>query len=143
MGRDRVLVVDDAANLRDLLTLLLELEDDFEVVGSAADGAQAIERAALLQPDIVLLDLAMPVMDGLQALPQLRELLPDATIVIFSGYEHQSLAQEALTAGADGYIEKGAAVTHLVEQIRHLRHARPADRGETDLSDPGLLGGCA
>lgn len=137
MARDRVLVVDDAANLRDLLTLLLELEDDFEVVGGAADGAQAIERAALLHPDIVLLDLAMPVMDGLQALPQLRALLPDATIVIFSGYEHQSLASEALTAGADGYIEKGVAVTHLVEQIRALRRSgRPNEAG------PGQLGGC-
>lgn len=143
MGRDRVLVVDDAANLRDLLTLLLELEDDFEVVGGAADGAQAIERAALLQPDIVLLDLAMPVMDGLQALPQLRELLPDATIVIFSGYEHHSLAQEALNAGADGYIEKGAAVTHLVEQIRQLRRAGRPDRRRADEAGPGLLGGCA
>jgi DNA-binding NarL/FixJ family response regulator len=125
--RDRVLVVDDAANLRDLLTLLLELEDDFEVVGAAADGAQAIQRAALLHPDIVLLDLAMPVMDGLQALPQLRAQLPDATIVIFSGYEHESLAREALDAGADGYIEKGASVTHLVEQIRELRRGRRPD----------------
>jgi DNA-binding NarL/FixJ family response regulator len=140
--RDRVLVVDDAANLRDLLTLLLELEDDFEVVGGAADGAQAIERAALLQPDIVLLDLAMPVMDGLQALPQLRELLPAATIVIFSGYEHESLATEALTAGADGYIEKGAAVTHLVEQIRALRRAGRTRGADPGRSDHGRLDGC-
>ena len=120
--RDRVLVVDDAANLRELLTLLLEVEDDFEVVGTAADGRQAIDAAALLKPDVVLLDLAMPVMDGLQALPELRAHLPKARIVIFSGFEHEALAEEALLAGADAYIEKGTSVTALVSQLRELRH---------------------
>jgi DNA-binding NarL/FixJ family response regulator len=123
--RDRVLVVDDAANLRELLTLLLEIEDDFEVVGTAADGRQAIEVAESLQPDVVLLDLAMPVMDGLQALPALRAALPLARIVIFSGFEHQALAEEALHAGADAYIEKGTSVTQLVTRLRDLRR-RPA-----------------
>jgi DNA-binding NarL/FixJ family response regulator len=122
--RDRVLVVDDAANLRELLTLLLEIEDDFEVVGTASDGQQAIDAAVSLRPDVVLLDLAMPVMDGLQALPALRQHLPDARIVIFSGFEHQALAEEALLAGADAYIEKGTSVTQLVNQLRELR--RPA-----------------
>jgi DNA-binding NarL/FixJ family response regulator len=122
--RDRVLVVDDAANLRELLILLLEVEDDFEVVGSAADGRQAIDAAKLLKPDVVLLDLAMPVMDGLQALPELRAHLPNARIVIFSGFEHEALADEALLAGADAYIEKGTSVTQLVTQLRELR--RPA-----------------
>jgi len=121
--RSRVLVVDDAANLRELLTLLLELEDDFEVVGSAADGAEAIEASTRLQPDVVLLDLAMPVMDGLQALPAIRAALPDARIVIFSGYEHQALADEALQLGADAYIEKGSTVTQLVEHLRCLRNS--------------------
>lgn len=122
--RDRVLVVDDAANLRELLTLLLEIEDDFEVVGTASDGQQAIEAAQSLRPDVILLDLAMPVMDGLQALPALRECVPGARIVIFSGFEHQALADEALEAGADAYIEKGTSVTQLVHQLRELR--RPA-----------------
>lgn len=120
--RDRVLVVDDAANLRELLTVLLEVEDDFEVVGTAADGKEAINAAGRLQPDVVLLDLAMPVMDGLQALPAIRERLPNARIVIFSGYEHQALADEALKDGADLYIEKGTTVTQLVDQLRGLRH---------------------
>jgi len=119
--RDRVLVVDDAANLRELLTLLLEVEDDFEVVGTAADGRQAIDAAQTLKPDVVLLDLAMPVMDGLQALPELRAHLPKARIVIFSGFEHEALAEEALLAGADAYIEKGTSVTQLVTQLRQLR----------------------
>jgi len=123
--RDRVLVVDDAANLRELLTLLLEIEDDFEVVGTASDGKQAIEVAASLRPDVILLDLAMPVMDGLQALPLLRECVPQARIVIFSGFEHQALAEVALQAGADAYIEKGTSVTQLVTELRELRR-RPA-----------------
>jgi len=125
--RERVLVVDDAANLRELLTVLLDVEDDFEVVGTAADGVQALEKAESLTPDIVLLDLAMPVMDGLQALPLLRAHVPEARIVIFSGFEHQALAEEALQAGADAYIEKGTSVTQLVSQLRALRRDRPRD----------------
>jgi DNA-binding NarL/FixJ family response regulator len=121
--RSRVLVVDDAANLRELLQVLLDMEDDFQVVGTAADGRQAIAQAEALQPDFVLLDLSMPVMDGLQALPAIRDVLPDAHIVIFSGFEHEALAKEALTAGADDYIEKGASVLHLVDRLRSLRPA--------------------
>jgi DNA-binding NarL/FixJ family response regulator len=119
--RDRVLVVDDAANLRELLTLLLETEDDFEVIGTASDGEQALLVAEALQPDIVLLDLAMPVMDGMQALPEIRRQLPGAIIVIFSGFEQTALVSEALAAGADAYLEKGASVTQLVDLLRDLR----------------------
>ena len=120
-SKQRVLVVDDAANLRELLTLLLETEDDFEVVGTAADGAQALEAATLLVPDIVLLDLAMPKMDGLQALPELRKRLPEARIVIFSGFDQGGLVDEALRIGADAFLEKGASVTSLVALLRELQ----------------------
>jgi DNA-binding NarL/FixJ family response regulator len=119
--RDRVLVVDDAANLRELLTLLLETEDDFEVIGTASDGEQALSSAETLRPDVVLLDLAMPVMDGMQALPSLRKLLPEAIIVIFSGFEQAGLVEEALSSGADAYLEKGASVMALVQTLRDLR----------------------
>jgi DNA-binding NarL/FixJ family response regulator len=122
--RDRVLVVDDAANLRELLTLLLDTEDDFEVIGTASDGQQAIAVAETLLPDIVLLDLAMPVMDGMQALPRLRRLLPAAVIVIFSGFEQAALVDDAMKAGADAYLEKGASVTQLVDLLRDLRARR-------------------
>ena len=116
-----MLVVDDAASLRELLTVLLEAEDDFVVVGTAANGLQAIAEARTLQPDLVLLDLAMPVMDGLEALPELRAALPHARIVIFSGFEHEALARQALDAGADDFIEKGMSVTHLVARLRELQ----------------------
>lgn len=120
-SRDRVLVVDDAANLRELLTLLLESEDDFEVVGTATNGAQAIELAGLLRPEVVLLDLAMPVMDGLSALPEIRSALPNARIVIFTGFDQGGLVDQAMATGADAYLEKGASVTTLVDLLRELR----------------------
>src|SRR6478672_6097551 len=119
--RERVLVVDDAANLRELLTVLLEVEDDFEVVAAVGDGAQALTKADELEPDIVLLDIAMPVMDGFAALPELRRRLPDASIVIFSAFEQREKAERALKEGADIYIEKGTSVVNLVTQIRDLR----------------------
>lgn len=125
-ARDRVLVVDDAANLRELLSLLLDTEDDFEVVALASNGRQAIEAAERVHPDIVLLDLAMPVMDGMQALPTLRRLLPSAIIMIFSGFEQSSLVTEAMAGGADAYLEKGASVTKLVDRLRDLRERRAA-----------------
>jgi DNA-binding NarL/FixJ family response regulator len=119
--RERVLVVDDAANLRELLTVLLEVEDDFEVVAAVGDGAQALAKADELEPDIVLLDIAMPVMDGFAALPQLRRRLPEASIVIFSAYEQREQAEKALKYGADIYLEKGTSVVNLVTRIRELR----------------------
>jgi DNA-binding NarL/FixJ family response regulator len=122
--RERVLVVDDAANLRELLTVLLEVEDDFEVVAAVGDGAQALVKADELEPDIVLLDIAMPVMDGFAALPELRRRLPNASIVIFSAYEQREQAEKALKYGADIYIEKGTSVINLVAQIRELRAGR-------------------
>jgi len=122
--RERVLVVDDAANLRDLLTVLLEVEDDFEVVAAVGDGAQALAKADELEPDIVLLDIAMPVMDGFAALPELRRRLPDASIVIFSAYEQREQAEKSLKYGADIYIEKGTSVVNLVAQLREHRASR-------------------
>lgn len=119
--RHRVLVVDDASNMRDLLTVLLEVEDDFDVVGAVRDGAEAIDRAAELQPDFILLDIAMPGMDGIAALPELRRLLPEARIVVFSAFEEQELAERAIGHGADVYIEKGTSVTDLVDRLRALR----------------------
>jgi DNA-binding NarL/FixJ family response regulator len=122
--RDRVLVVDDAANLRELLTLLLDTEDDFEVIGTASNGEQALAVAEALLPDIILLDLAMPVMDGMKALPALRELLPASSIVIFSGFEQieqNAFVEQAIAAGADAYLEKAASVTALVDVLRELR----------------------
>ncbi len=121
--RVRVLIVDDVPSLRDLLRTVLEIEDDFVVVGEAGDGAEALRSAATVRPDLVLLDLAMPVMDGLEALPRLRALLPSAKIVVFSGFESDTATDQVIGGGADAYVEKGMPVPDLVAQIRVVAHS--------------------
>ena len=102
----RVLVVDDTPALRVLMRAVLE-GTGFEVVGEAGDGLAAITAAMELKPDLVLLDLAMPVMDGLEALPRLRDGLPDAKVVIVSGFERRAMEAQVVEAGADAYVQKG------------------------------------
>lgn len=115
----RVLVVDDTPALRRLTALVLD-GTGFEVVGEAADGLRAIEEARRLKPDLVLLDLAMPVMDGLEALPHVRVEVPDARIVIVSGFERRAMESQVVEAGADGYIQKGLAPDAMVATLRAL-----------------------
>lgn len=102
----RVLVVDDTPALRVLMRAVLE-GTGFEVVGEAGDGLAAITLGIELQPDLVLLDLAMPVMDGLEALPRLREGAPGAKVVIVSGFERRAMESQVVEAGADAYVQKG------------------------------------
>jgi CheY-like chemotaxis protein len=101
----RVLIVDDTADIRFLVRIGLRNQPGLEVCGEAVDGIDALEQAALLQPDAILLDLSMPRMTGLEALPELRRLLPSARIVIFSA-SPQAKA-DALAAGAAAFVEKG------------------------------------
>lgn len=115
----RVVLVDDTRDLRDLLKIVLT-RAGFEVVGEAGDGAEAIEAVRRHTPDLVLLDLSMPVMDGLTALPFVRELVPEACIVVFSGFGADSLADRAIAAGADAYLEKGLSAKRMVERISAL-----------------------
>lgn len=126
----RLLLVDDVEDLRFLTKLALRREQDLVVVGEAGDGRQAIELAQSLQPDLVLLDLSMPVMDGLEALPHLRRVAPDAIIFILSGFEASRLEATARGLGAHGYIEKGQHPRELVATIRRaLDMLRPRDAG--------------
>lgn len=116
----RVVVADDADGVRELTCLLLEMDGDFQVVGRARDGAEAIEVARGAHPDLVLLDVSMPVMDGIAALPQLRSEHPGARLVLFTGFRESSLEREAQAAGADALIEKGVGVQTLVQRLREL-----------------------
>jgi CheY-like chemotaxis protein len=120
----RVVVVDDADGVRELLCLLLGAEPDFVVVGSAANGAEAIDEVVRTAPDLVLLDLAMPVLDGLGALPRIRRVAPHATVVIFTGFSEDALLDRVLALGADALLEKGLATGPLVDQLRRLCAAR-------------------
>lgn len=115
----RALVVDDSEELRALIAMVLRREDDFDVVGEAADGLAAVNRAKELRPDVVLLDIAMPVLDGLQALPMIRKESPESLVVVLSGFGSDSLAaQKALELGAHGFLNKGDSRGRLVERLR-------------------------
>src|SRR5262245_56342552 len=116
----RVLVVDDVPDIRKLIRLTLERCGPFDVVGEAGDGAQAISEAARLQPDIVLLDLSMPVMDGLEALPEILRSSPDSKVLVLSGFTAGEMSAEALKRGAAGYMEKGGIVGKLGPRLREL-----------------------
>lgn len=116
----RAVVVDDTPDLRALLCLALESGGEFQVVGEAGNGLEGIARVRQTLPDVVLLDLAMPVMDGLEALPQIREHCPNATIIVLSGFGASAMASRAIDAGADGYLEKGASVATILDYVRGL-----------------------
>jgi PAS domain S-box-containing protein len=119
-GSRRVLLVDDSSDIRLLLRRMLTRVSNFDVVGEASDGREAIALATNLQPDVVVLDLAMPIMDGLEALPQLRQRLPHAKIVVLSGFDEARTEQAALDAGADAYIEKGGELASFVATLELL-----------------------
>ena len=116
----RTLLVDDVEDFRVLLRILMEQDGRFDVVGEAGDGSEALELATELAPDVVVLDLAMPVMDGLTALPALREAVPDVRVVVLSGFPTDEMGPAAEQAGAVGYLEKGRNPTGLATDIHEL-----------------------
>jgi CheY-like chemotaxis protein len=116
----RVLVVDDAADLRLLISLVLEEEPGWVIVGEAGDGAEAVTEAGRLAPDLVLLDAAMPVMDGLEALPLLRAALPDALLVMLTAFPRGTLESAATEVGADAVLDKMHLVEELVPSLREM-----------------------
>ena len=95
-----LLIVDDDASMRDLLRLTFELHPEFEVVGEAANGHDAVSAAATYQPDAVILDVMMPGIDGLEALPRILDASPNSKIIVFSAYATVPIVQQALEAGS-------------------------------------------
>ena len=118
-----VLLVDDTADLRALVRMALERRGDFRVVAEAGDGREGVDTAKTHQPDVVLLDIAMPVMSGLEALPLIREVCPTATVIMLSGFGADKMAAQALDAGADGYIQKGQPIRALLAQVSSMIEA--------------------
>lgn len=114
----RILVADDHAIVRQGLTLLIDSQPDMEVVAQAADGKAALERADSVKPDIVVMDISMPGMNGLVATRTLKQLQPDAIIVILTRHGDDAYLQELLGAGADGYVLKQSAASELLQAIR-------------------------
>jgi DNA-binding NarL/FixJ family response regulator len=123
-SRLRVVLADDTAEYRLLLRIILEQDGRFEIVADAANGAEAVEACEEEQPDAIVLDLAMPVMDGLQAIPHIRECSPETRIVVLSGFARGRLDGEALRCGASVYVEKGEAFSTIVSTL--LEVAAPA-----------------
>jgi DNA-binding NarL/FixJ family response regulator len=114
----RILVADDHPIVRDGLVAVLSTQSDLEVVGEAADGRQVIEQALALQPDVILLDLEMPEVDGVQALEQLRKLGQVVRAVVFTAFDTDERILSALRAGAKGYLLKGAPREELFNAVR-------------------------
>ncbi len=114
----RVLLIDDHPIVRDGLVAVLSTQPDFEVVGEAADGRQVVEQALAFQPDVILLDLEMPEVDGVQALEQLRKLGQSVRAVVFTAFDTDERILSALRAGAKGYLLKGAPREELFNAVR-------------------------
>jgi len=126
-----VIVADDTADIRLLLRVILKADGRFDVVGEAGDGRHAVELATTLLPDAVILDLSMPVMDGLQALPLIVQGSPDTKVVVLSGFNADQMRDEVMGMGAAAYMEKGVAHSELVSLLADLcRHGRRVDVSE-------------
>ncbi len=120
MSRIRVLVVDDHTLLRDGISALLRLAPDMEVVGEAADGKEALAKVMELRPEVVLMDLEMPVMDGLEASRKICARYPDVSVLVLSQYQDAEHVLEAVEAGVKGFVNKNAASAELATAIRSV-----------------------
>jgi DNA-binding NarL/FixJ family response regulator len=120
MADIRVLLVDDHAILRDGLRSLLERQEGITVVGEAGNGQEGLQLVAELQPDIVVMDMAMPVMDGLEATRRIRESHPDVKVLILTQHDSQEYVKPVLEAGAAGYVLKRAGGREVVTAIRQV-----------------------
>ena len=129
----RVLLVDDHAMVRRGMRDFLSLHDDLEIVGEAADGAAAIEQAAALRPDVVVMDLLMPGVDGIDATARIKAANPDVEIVAITSFVEEARIVAALEAGASGFLLKDAEADELAAAIR------AAASGEVHL-DPAVAG---
>ena len=113
-----VLIVDDHAVVREGLRAFLELQDEIAVVGEASDGSEAIEQAAVLRPDVILMDLVMPRLDGLAAMRTIRARAPDVRVIVLTSYLDDATLLPALRAGAAGYLLKNAQPQEIARAVR-------------------------
>ena len=128
MKKIRVLIADDHAIVRDGLKQLLGSQADMEAVGEAENGREALEKVKALHPDVIVLDIAMPHLSGLEAIGLIREAVPGTQVVVLSMHAKETYVQQTLAAGALGYVLKASPSTDILEAIR------AAGRGEYFLS---------
>ena len=120
MKKIRILVVDDESVVREGVVAILSYQKDFEVVAEAENGIQALEAAKKHKPDVILLDMVMPKQDGLATIPQLREILPDARILVLTSFAESDRVYQTIKAGALGYLLKDSTRTQLMQAIRDV-----------------------
>jgi DNA-binding NarL/FixJ family response regulator len=160
MDKIRIVIADDQSIIRDGLKLILELEDDLEVAGLACDGNEAVELAGALKPDIVLMDIRMPLCDGVIGTQRICQLYPEVKVIILTTFNDDSYIFEALKAGAKGYllkdvksdelaasirmVKKGGVLIHpdaavrMVKGLSSSMKEQPQDAGEPFKNDPDL-----
>lgn len=144
--RIRVMIVDDHQIVRDGLKMFLSIQEDMELVGEAADGEEVVERCDQIQPDVILMDLVMPKMDGPTATARIKEAHPEVQVVALTSYAEEELVQNALEAGAIAYVLKDIESEKLAEAIREAHQgqvtldpsaAKILVRSATQQSKPG------
>lgn len=139
----RVLVADDESTIRAALAALLDLEPDFTVVAQAPDGRAAIEEARRRRPDVAVIDLDMPGLDGIAVVAELARVLPDCATVVLTGHGRPGHLRQALDAGARGFVAKGAPADTLADVIRRVhrgeRYVDPALAAEALTAPPNPL----
>jgi len=121
----RLLIVDDHKVVRNGLRVFVSLYDDIEVVGEARNGEQALEQCAAHQPDVVLMDMVMPVMDGPTATRLIREQFPEVQIVALTSFDEEKIVHQAIEAGAVGFLYKDIEEEGLIDAIRNACEGRP------------------
>lgn len=129
----KILLCDDQAVIRDGLEMLLTLEKDFQVVGSAQDGHEALELVAQKSPDLVLMDLKMPGMNGIEATREIRNKFPHVKILVLTTYDEDEWVFDAIRAGASGYLLKDTSRQKIIEAIRGTVEGR-------SFVDPSVAG---
>ena len=120
----RVFLCDDVTEMRDMVRVALEQEPDLEVVGEASDGEGAARGVDEHHPDVILLDVSMPRVDGLEAIRRIRASSPETAILVLSGFERETMADKAIGLGADAYLEKRASLNEIRDTLRSVVSGR-------------------
>ncbi|MFE0555861.1 response regulator [Paenibacillus sp. NPDC058910] len=135
----RLLIVDDDALIREGLSILIGMEDDFEVIGTAANGQEAFEMCRLKQPDLVLMDIRMPVMDGVLGTQLIKRHFSDMKVVLLTTFKDEEYIKEAVKSGAEGYILKNQPPDSIMESLRAVGNGNTVFEKEVAQTISGML----
>jgi len=125
MVKIKLMIVDDMESVRQSLSTILELTNDLEVIGEARDGLEAIQKLEVLKPDVVLMDLEMPMLDGLETTQRVKDIYQDIKVVMITIHDSTDNREKAAHVGVDAFIEKGAPTEILVETIHKVIEKSP------------------